>query len=197
MSFNKVDVISKKNFQVKSKGGVNCMSSASSTSDVQSKVAKWSVLTMSLVRTCEFIWSSGATSSIFHPHAAKKCCSAHGYKMLHVTHPLNTAANSIFAAFFCFLTIKYTFETWFPCGPRVQQIFAENFMFIILQHVFARKTQQVNWRRKIQIDWVLKRKQRIMGYTGDNKKPKTAEKRGTRRFIGNFQSRSWKKLFMH
>ena len=104
---------------------------------------------------------------------------------------------SVFAAFFCFLTIKYTFETWFPCGPRVQQIFAENFMFIILQHVFARKTQQVNWRRKIQIDWVLQRKQRIMGYTGDNKKPKSAEKRGTRRFIGNFQSRSWKKLFMH
>ena len=32
---------------------------------------------------------------------------------------------SVFAAFFCFLTIKYTFETWFPRGPRVQQVFAE------------------------------------------------------------------------
>ena len=42
--------------------------------------------------------SSGATSSIFHPHAAKKCCAAHGYKMLHVAHQLNTAANSIFGA---------------------------------------------------------------------------------------------------
>ena len=78
--------------------------------------------------------SSGATSSIFHPHAAKKCCAAHGYKMLHVAHQLSIAANSIFAAkkcrkntaaksnqfdfavvflqhFVCFLTIKYTFDT--------------------------------------------------------------------------------------
>ena len=75
--------------------------------------------------------SSGATSSIFHPHAAKNCCAAYGYRMLHVAHPLNNTTNSIFAAFFCFLTIKYSFATWFPRGPRAQQIFVKNFMFII------------------------------------------------------------------
>ena len=48
--------------------------------------------------------------------------------------------------------------------------------------------------KKIQIDWILQRKQRIMGHTGDNKKPKSAE-RGTSE--GHFQSRSWKKIFMH
>ena len=37
----------------------------------------------------------------------------------------------------------------------------------------------VNWRRKIQTDWILQRKQRTMGYKGDNEKPKSAEKRGT------------------
>ena len=50
------------------------------------------------------------------PRAAKKCYVPHGHKMLHVAHQLNTAANSIFAAFFCFLTIKYTFEIWFHRG---------------------------------------------------------------------------------
>ena len=69
------------------------------------------------------------------------------------------------------------FETWFPCGPRVQQIFAEIFMFIIQQHVFARRTEQVNWWRKILIDWILQRKRQIIGYTGDSKKPKSAEKK--------------------
>ena len=39
-------------------------------------------------------------STIFYPHATKMCCAGHGYKMLHVAQPLNTAANSIFAAFF-------------------------------------------------------------------------------------------------
>ena len=45
--------------------------------------------------------SSGAMSSIFYPHAAKKCCAARGYKMLHVAHQVNTAANSIFAVKKC------------------------------------------------------------------------------------------------
>ena len=44
---------------------------------------------------------------------------------------------SVFKAFFCFLTIKYIFERWFPRDPHVQQ-----------QHVFARRTQKVNCRKK-------------------------------------------------
>ena len=55
--------------------------------------------------------------------------------MLYVAHQLNAAANSIFAAKkcckntaaksnqfdFCFLTIKYTFEIRFTCGPHVNK----------------------------------------------------------------------------
>ena len=99
----------------------------------------------------------------FSSTRSKKYCTAHGCKMLHVTHQLNTAANPIFAAkkcckntaaklnqsdfaavflhhFFCFLTIKHTFETWFPLGPRVQQIFVENFVYYITKCLRKKNT---------------------------------------------------------
>ena len=52
---------------------------------------------------------------------------------------------------FFFLTIKYTFETWFPRGPRVQQIFAENFMFIIWQHVFQEEHNKLTDKEKLKL----------------------------------------------
>ena len=63
-------------------------------------------------------------SSIFHPHAAQKCCAAHGYKMLNVAHQLNTAANSIFAA-----------EKRYKNTAAKSNQF--NFAAMFLQHFFA------------------------------------------------------------
>ena len=80
--------------------------------------------------------SSGATSSIFHPHAAKKCCAAHGYKMLHVAHQLNTAANSIFAALFCFFDHKIhfsnTISSWPVCMTNICRKFFVYYITICL-----------------------------------------------------------------
>ena len=147
---------------------------------------------------CNYL-SSGGTSSIFHPHAAKKCCAAHGYKMLNVVHQLNTATNSIFAAknaaktlqqnhislillqSFCsiFLLFDHKIHFWnmISSWPTCASNICRKFYIYYKQHVFARRTQQVNWRRKTLIDWILQRKQRIMGDTGDNKKPKSTEKK--------------------
>ena len=80
--------------------------------------------------------SSGATSSIFHLHAEKKCCAAHGYKMLHVAHQLNTAANSIFAALFCFFDHKIhfsnTISSWPMCMTNICRKFFVYYITICL-----------------------------------------------------------------
>ena len=125
MSFNNVDVISKINFQVKSKEVVKLYVVSKFNERCAVKSCKMKCPDYEPCSHLRIHLKLRGHEQHFSSHAAKKCCSEHGYKMLHVTHSLNTAANSIFAAFFCFLTIKYTFETWFPRGPRVQQVFAE------------------------------------------------------------------------
>ena len=67
---------------------------------------------------------SGAMSRIFYPHATKKCCAAHGYKILHAVHPLNIAANSIFAAKKC-------------CKNTAAKSNQFDFAVVLLQHFFA------------------------------------------------------------
>ena len=133
---------------------------------------------------CNYLSSRG-TSSIFHRHAAKKCCAAHGYKMLNVVHQLNTATNSIFAAknaavflqHFLLFDHKIHFWNMISSWPTCASNICRKFYIYYKQHVSARRTQQVNWRRKTLIDWILQRKQRIMGDTVDNKKLKSTEKK--------------------
>ena len=92
-----------------------------------------------------------ATSSIIHPHAGKKCCAAHGYKMLDVAHSLNTGANKIFAAVFCLLTIKYNSETWFLRGALVQQIFAENLSLLCKNMSLQEEHNKLNDEEKFKL----------------------------------------------
>ena len=67
---------------------------------------------------------SGAMSSIFYLRATKNCCAAHGYKILHVAHLLNTVSNSIFAAKKC-------------CKNTAAKSNQFDFAVVLLQHFFA------------------------------------------------------------